>query len=258
MKYFYLLITACLIIGCKKEAEEKEAKPNDAVLSFTTAYYGKTSNLCKNQCTSVSIEIPVIGNYPPVDDTINSKVFKTVRDIVYAGEKPTEAKNYEGIIDSFIGSYDTMVKKFPNEALIPWEARINGTITYKSETLLNIKINNYMFTGGAHGYEGDRSLLFDLAKGISLSPEDIFTDVSSFTAMAEAKFRQKFKIPAGKNINSTGMFFEDEKFVLPQNIFFTSDGLLLYYNAYEVASYADGTKELLIPYSVANEYLRIK
>lgn len=258
MKYFCLLIALCLFTACKKEEKDKELKTKDASLSFTTAYYEQTSAPCKNQCTSVSIEVPVVTNYPPVDDTINNKVFKEVRKIVYAGEKPTEATSYEEITHSFTGSYEDMVKKFPNEALIPWEARIKGSITYQSENLLNIKINNYMFTGGAHGYEGDASLLFDLNKGISLNTEDLFTDLRSFTALAETKFREQFRIPANKNINSTGMFFEDEKFVLPRNIFFTDKGLLLQYNAYEAASYADGPKKLLIPYSIANDYLRIK
>lgn len=259
MKYFCLLIAACLLIGCKEDEKQKEVQTDDTALSFTTAdYEQKTTLPCKEQCTFVSIEVPLAQNNPPVNDTINNKVFKTVRNIVYFGEQPTNEKSYEGVMESFISSYEDLVKKFPNEGLVPWEARINGTITYQSENLLNIKINNYMFTGGAHGYEGDASLLFDLKKGISLKPEDLFTDVKSFTALAETKFREKFKIPSNKSINSTGLLFENSRFALPKNIFFTDNGLLLYYNAYEAASYSDGTKELLIPYSIANDYLRIK
>jgi hypothetical protein len=54
------------------------------------------------------------------------------------------------------------------------------------------------------------------------------------------------------------LMFEDEKFYLPQNIFYTDKGLLLYYNSYEAASYADGPKELLLPYKEVNEYLMVK
>lgn len=52
--------------------------------------------------------------------------------------------------------------------------------------------------------------------------------------------------------------FEYEKFNLPQNIFYTDKGLLLYYNSYEAASYADGPKELLLPYVEVEEFLRLK
>ena len=72
------------------------------------------------------------------------------------------------------------------------------------------------------------------------------------------KFRAKYKIPASKPINATGLMFEDEKFQLPQNIFFTDKGLLLYYNSYEIASYADGPKELLFSYKEVNDYLLIQ
>lgn len=115
-----------------------------------------------------------------------------------------------------------------------------------------------MFTGGAHGYSGERSLLFNATTGRSLKYADIFNDVKAFTAFAEKKFREKFKIPAGKNINATGLMFENDKFVLPQNIFFTKNGLLLYYNAYEVASYAEQQKELLLPYEQVQQYLKVK
>jgi hypothetical protein len=52
--------------------------------------------------------------------------------------------------------------------------------------------------------------------------------------------------------------FEDDTFQLPQNLFYTDKGLLLFYNPYEVASYADGTKELLLPYNEVDDYLLIK
>ncbi|MFV8388928.1 RsiV family protein [Flavobacterium sp. LB1P71] len=65
-------------------------------------------------------------------------------------------------------------------------------------------------------------------------------------------------MPENKSINATGLMFEDEKFYLPQNIFYTDKGLLLYYNSYEAASYADGPKELLLSYKEVNEYLAVK
>jgi len=255
-------MVSIVFIGCQKEKQQKPTEKEqhrNTTLAFTTDHYNKVSALpCKDTCTYADIEIPVAKNTPVVADSINNKVFNTVRQIVYFGEKPSDAKTYKGIIASFIKSYDELVSKYPEEGLVAWEARIKGSIQYQSKKLLNIKINNYMFTGGAHGYEGDRSLLFDLGTGKSLGTKDIFTDVKSFTALAETKFREKYKVPSGKSINSSGFMFANDKFILPQNIFFTDKGVLLYYNAYEAASYADGPKELLIPYSVANDYLKIR
>lgn len=68
-------------------------------------------------------------------------------------------------------------------------------------------------------------------------------------------FKQKFNISEQKSINSTGLLFEDDKFVLPNAIFFKEKGLLLYYSTYEISSYAEGIKELLLPYSDVEPYL---
>ena len=123
---------------------------------------------------------------------------------------------------------------------------------------MNIEIKHYTYTGGAHGYQGLRSLLFDPNTGKYIPNSQLFKDPNAFKAFAEKKFRAKYKIPETTSINATGLMFEDEKFYLPQNIFYTDKGLLLYYNSYEAASYADGPKEILLPYKEVNDYLLLK
>jgi hypothetical protein len=53
-------------------------------------------------------------------------------------------------------------KRIPKEAL-SWEAEIEGSIKYQSDRILNLQIKHYTYLhGGAHGYQGLRSLLFNL------------------------------------------------------------------------------------------------
>ena len=205
------------------------------------SFQKKTTLPCTGDCPAISVNIPVANGVPIVADSINKKVFSVLKEIVYFGEKPYTSKDYNGLLTSFINSYDKLQKEFPNDKF-GWEADIKGSVKYQSENVLNIEINHYMYTGGAHGYQGLRSLLFDINTGKSISNDQLFADKEAFKAFAEKKFRAKYKIPANKPINATGLMFEKEKFQLPQNIFFTDKGLLLYYNSYEVASYADGTK----------------
>jgi hypothetical protein len=42
--------------------------------------------------------------------------------------------------------------------------------------------------------------------------------------------------------------FEGGKFALPENMGLTRDGVLLFYNSYEVAAYAEGETKFVIPY----------
>ena len=221
------------------------------------SFQKKTTLPCSENCPSISVKIPVANGVPVIADSINKKVFSVLKEIIYFGEKPYTAKDYNGLLTSFIDSYEKLQKEFPNDKF-GWEADINGSVKYQSENVLNIEISHYTYTGGAHGYQGLRSLLFDPSTGKLIANNKLFNDREAFKAFAEKKFRDKYKIPANKSINSTGLMFEKEKFHLPQNIFFTDNGLLLYYNSYEVASYADGPKEFLLSFTEVNDYLLIK
>ncbi|WP_035653074.1 DUF3298 and DUF4163 domain-containing protein [Flavobacterium sp. ASV13] len=245
MKHYTSLVFLFLIFtSCNKE------------LSFENETFEKKSTIpCKSDCPVITIEVPIAKNVKITADSINKKVFKVIKEIVYFDENPAKATNYNILTESFISSYEEMHKKFPTETF-GWEGKIIGNVEFHSEEILNIKIDHYTFTGGAHGYQGFKSLLFDPKTGKTIFNDQLFKKEKAFKAFAEKKFREKYKIPAKANINATGLMFENDKFQLPQNIFYTEEGLLLYYNSYEAASYADGPKEILFPYDEINQYLK--
>lgn len=208
-------------------------------------------------CAEVKIEVPEALNIPVVADSINKKIFHTVRSIVYFGEKPSNGKDYQEVMAAFIATYDMLKEEYADERP-GWVANVDANVIYTSDKIVNIKLHSYTFTGGAHGYDGSQSLIFDKTTGKSLDKNNILKDTIGFKAYAETKFREKFKIPVGKPINSTGMMFMSESFELPFTYFFTDKGLLLYYNIYEIAAYVEGPQELLIPYNEADKFLKIK
>lgn len=237
----------CLIFtSCKKE------------LSFDNEAFEEKSTIpCKTDCPNISIEVPIAKNKKVVADSINKKVFNVIKEIVYFGEDSTKVNDYQSLTKSFIASYEEMHKKFPHDTF-GWEGKITGNVEFESNQIINIKIDHYTFTGGAHGYQGFRSLIFDKKTGKFIFNDQLFKDEKAFKAFAEKEFRAKYKIPAKANINATGLMFENDKFQLSQNIFYTSGGLLLYYNSYEAASYADGPKEILFPYDKVKKYLKFQ
>jgi len=257
MKRILLFIAISLTFAsCQKD--KKEETETETLEFHTKTYEKKTTLPCNSElCAEVKISVPEVSNIPVVADSINKKIFNTVRGIVYFGEKPYDGKTYEEIMTSFIASYDKIRTDFPDEKA-GWEATIDAKVDYTSDKILNIKLNNYTFTGGAHGYEGIRSLIFDKKTGKSLERNDFLKDTVNFKILAEKKFRDKFKIPANKPINATGLMFIKDVFELPQTFFFTNKGLLLYYNTYEIAAYVEGPKELFIPYNELEKYLVVK
>ncbi|MGN7811426.1 DUF3298 domain-containing protein [Flavobacterium johnsoniae] len=245
MKNYIFTILLCLIFtSCKKE------------LSFENETFEEKSTIpCKNDCPDITIEVPIAKNKKVVADSINKKVFAVIKEIIYFGEDSTKVNDYKSLSKSFIASYEEMHQKFPNDTF-GWEGKITGNVEFESEQIVNIKIDHYTFTGGAHGYQGFRSLLFNRKTGKFIFNKDLFKNEKEFKAFAEKEFRAKYHIPEKANINATGLMFENDKFQLSQNIFYTSEGLLLYYNSYEAASYADGPKEIVFPYDKVSKYLK--
>ncbi|WP_298151524.1 DUF3298 and DUF4163 domain-containing protein [Flavobacterium sp.] len=241
-----LLPLLLLFAGCNNDLSFKEQK-----------YYKKSTLPCKAECTDISVVVPIASDKPIVADSINKKVFATMKEIIYVGEKPFTATDYNGLLSAFINAYDKMQTDNPKD-VFNWKGDIKGKVIYQSDSIIDIELKHYTFTGGAHGYSGRHSLIFDAMTGKFIPNEYLFRDKKAFMAFAEKKFRTAYKIPEGKSINATNLMFEEGVFQLPQTYFFTDKGLLLFYNVFEIASYADGPKELLIPYSEVNKYLTVR
>lgn len=245
-KIFILILLLTVFVGCKKDLEFKTIK-----------FYKKTTMPCKQDCPHVSVAVPFVEPKSEASDSINNKIFSVVQSIIYNEEARKSFPDYNALLANFIDQYEKIQTANPQD-VFGWEANVEGKIIRRSKEILNFEISHYSYTGGAHGYRGLQSIIINPKNGKSIANKDLFIDEEKFKIFAEKQFRKKFEISSKANINATGFMFEDEKFQLPQNYFFTKDGLLLYYNIYEIASYAAGPQVLLLPYEILNPYLKLR
>lgn len=249
------LILIFLLNACREETKENE-KIDDS-LSFTTKTIEESLDNCspeEGECTFISLNYPLAENTGATAEKINKKIYEFIsRTIDYQDEGSLESP--EELAANFIESYKQTAKEFP-EYELPWEATISGNVIYRNEVLICIGFKTDMFTGGAHGYRSTNYLNFDPITGKPLTAKDLFT--SEFIDYVEKDFRKKQQIPEDSNINSTGMFFENDIFHLPQNIGITEDTVILHYNAYEIAPYASGNFVLTYPKIEIEEFLKIE
>lgn len=206
----------------------------------------------EENCAYISIHIPWINNPGRRNKLINAHIEQHVIDLIdYQDEN--NYHNLEALSQNFIDNYETSSIEFP-EYNIPWEAHVEGKVLTNSPNLLSIEFDLAIFTGGAHGFSSKSFLNIDPTTGEELQHDDLFT--REFKDYAEAAFRKKHEIPQTEPINSTGYFFENDRFYLPQNIGFLKNKIILRYNAYEVASYAEGSIELEIPREEAQKFIK--
>ncbi|WP_417443476.1 PdaC/SigV domain-containing protein [Joostella sp.] len=243
MKNFFAIgiVISILFIGCEKKE----------TLSFVN--HNIINDTCEN-CAKVVINTPQAQPESPIATSINQEVDKFIISILnYSEERTTDS--LETAIGIFKNDYKKLKERFP-EDIIPWEATINGEIAFENEKFTSIKIDSYVFTGGAHGYGSVSYLNFDNATGNIIPSKGLFKDEEAFIDYAEETFRNQEKIKSDANINSTGFMFEDDNFHLPNSIGFNEKGIILIYNPYEISAYADGLTKIEIPFEKANEFIK--
>ena len=240
MKYSLYTLLLLLLLSCG----------SDSKLTFENVSFTNTD--CTD-CPLVDIRLPQVIEKRKIGRTINSTLQEEVIELLSYDEDQS-VKDISGAISSFNGGYQDVREMFPDES-IAWEAKIKGEVIFENKDLISIRLVAYIFTGGAHGFGSTRFLNFDKGSGNELERNDLFKDRQKLEEIAENRFRIQENIPQNAPINSTGFMFETDSFYLPENIGFTEEGLQLLYNPYEVASYADGTIELLIPYAEVNSCL---
>jgi len=241
-KYLGPILFLIFLIGCQTESK----------LTFEpTQLLGENCN----SCPKIEINIPHALDDSKVSEAINRALREEIISVLSFTEDET-IDSANKAIKSFTDSYKELKTKFPDE--VQWEATIDGEAIYEDENIITLMLNSYSFTGGAHGYASTSYLNFDKKSGAELENWELFDDLEGFAGYTETKFREQENIPRVGNINATGFMFEDDMFHLADNIGYTKDGLKLIYNQYEVASYADGPIELILPYSEINPYLKRK
>jgi hypothetical protein len=241
------LIFIFVVVGCKKETPAPE---------FEVLMIDEVSFLdCdpeEENCAFISIQIPWVADANTRDKRINRIIEDHIINLVDYQEE-NSSRDLESMSRNFISNYEASSIEFP-DFNIPWEANIEGRVLINSPEIISLQFDLALFTGGAHGYTSKSFVNIDPKTGEKLKTEDLFT--SEFIGYAEDIFRKKHDIPENESINSTGYFFENDSFHLPQNIGFVKNKIILRYNAYEVASYSEGGIQLEIPKDEAMDFIK--
>lgn len=253
--YIAAIVLPFTLLACNSPVNNVQENES-SILTFTNKSFKAELTPGCDSCTKAAINIPVAEGDTIAAKSINDYVFIIAQKTF--GEEGKSYTGYDSLVAGFVDAYKKVKTQFPDGPAISWEGKLNGSVVKQTDSLINIKLEAFTFTGGAHPNSNTYSLLFNAETGKKLAQEDVIKNIPGLTAEAERKFREQLKIPAGTPVNSTIYTFDDNKFVLPENIFFADSGLQLYYNAYEIAPYYVGATIVTLPYPDVEQYLAVK
>ena len=221
----------------------------DTAVSFIDTTIEKSEN------AKINITYPKAEGNEKVADRINKTLENFLANEINMSEKSDKNLSLEEAIKAFDNEYKTFKEDF-SDSTQEWEALIESEVNYENETILCVTVNSYLDTGGAHGNSHVTFLNFTKASGQRLERTDIIKDEEGLKKLAFPYFEKATK-PLSNDEEVQDMFF-GEAFHLPENIGFNAEGVILLYNIYEIASYAQGVTEFTIPYAEAKPFLKIE
>ena len=132
-----------------------------------------------------------------------------------------------------------------NSVKYQYEAYSEYDVTYNKNNILSIPITNYEFTGGAHGMTYLKSYNYNLLTGKEIKLKDIFSKndyeniINNYISKEIEKNKGLYFIGENgfKGINSNQEFYIEE------------DGLVVYFQLYDIAPYYVGIPKFKIPWS---------
>lgn len=252
-----LFLTAALILiiaGCstppvKKGFVKYEMKAFEKSVGDTTSKGGAFGK--------ATLKFPVITD--ATDKSTLDILNGFIRDqVLTALFREGRYKTPEFFIEGFLTEYTKAVGENPSGASNTWTIDRSVEITFLNDKVICFLFYESSFLGGAHPNTNLFYSVFDVVSGRKLGPGDFFIEgyEDKLTQIAEKKFREIRELKPGENLGDAGFWFGDNKFLLNKNFGLTKEGVVFFYNAYEVAPYALGSTGVVLNYKDIKELLK--
>ena len=126
----------------------------------------------------------------------------------------------------------------------------NYTVKYNKNDILSITETGYQYTGGAHGITWRSSKTIYLPTGQVYDLSEIFKEGFDYQTFLNPKINQQIKERGlEKDLTFEGVNKDTSYFI-------TEEGLVIYYQPYEIAAYVFGMPEFFIPINEVRDNLQ--
>ena len=252
MKYTVGFLLFTVLFSCTK-TEEKITPISFEYQTFRVESKGG----CKSdtlQCAYFEVTYPKFtGLDTPVVKTVKQKIDAAVS----MGNPESQGHDMKNIGEIFIQDYDDFKSEIP-EAFGGWHYTAKVTVEVLTDTLLSLSVNDEYYTGGAHGGSGIYFINVNPKTGTEFTLDNLLKPDynETLTQIGDKIFRQTKQLSDTASLTDNYFEFPEDKFELNKNYGFKKEGIVFYYNNYEIAPYAAGPTEVLIPYNDLKDLLK--
>lgn len=231
LKTIGIILTIGIFFSCEKEVN----------LAFSEI------NILEEKDVTVEINIPRAEGNDAISESINSTLEDFTNNTLNTDSNNDVQDSFEESITQFNSAYLKFKNQLGEELqleLTPWEAGVDGEVTYQSNRVISIAMNTYLNTGGIHGTSKVSFLNFDAVTGKQLHYDEFIKN--------KDKLKNFLKVYFEKEVESISI----DDFKLPETIGLSDEGVIILYNANEIPSYTDKLTEFIVPFDQIEHFLK--
>ncbi|MCF0051492.1 DUF3298 and DUF4163 domain-containing protein [Dyadobacter sp. LJ53] len=261
-KICFFLFSMAVVVACNRSGEKGNAESDQEkfVGKKTSSQFGGCDT-SGNKGISIKLDL-----WEPSDSGKTAKAIRAILtkkalqrinsygDSASLAANPQAGNSIKSAFEVFEKNYNDFKKDFP-EAPGCWEVELKGDTVFSTPKVLFYQLDHYAFTGGAHPNTFRSYHAFDAKTGAEIEMKDFVSDSTALLNLVNKAFRKTEKLSAESDLEDAGYFLVNHKFVLPVAYVFTPEGILFYYNPYEIAAYARGAIHFIIPYAALDNLI---
>ncbi len=217
-----------------------------APLRAETIAFEKKFCVADTICAIFDVTVPQIsGGDSSVTAAVNHSVQSFVRSTVGAGESPSFTVAMDSAAAQMISAFKQSRIDIPD---IPmgYSMEIKGATPMLTTKVATMYVDGYSFMGGAHPNPFTTVVSYDLLQGgKALSITSMVADTNAVRPLLEAAYKEAKGMKPEEKITDL-LYPELQHLPMPANVAVLPEGLIFFYNAYEVAPYAVGPAEIVL------------
>ena len=133
-----------------------------------------------------------------------------------------------------------------------FEALQTFKVTYNKSCIISVYFDNYQYTGGAHGLTNRTSQTWNLRTRRMIKLKDLYRCSGDYKAYIKRKVIEQINQQIMQE--DSGIYFENyeelvEQTFNPESFYSTPEGIVVYFQQYDIAPYSSGIREFLLPYN---------
>jgi hypothetical protein len=166
-----------------------------------------------------------------------------------------EPRSLQEMGNDFIKDFESFLKEMPGYDL-GWYFRGQVKVLISSDTLISLQVDTESFTGGVHPTYTTNFVNVEPKTGTAFLLDAMLRPgyEGELNRLGEEDLRSQLELGETDALALPEM--ADGKFQLNDNYGFRKEGIVFYFNDYEVGSFAEGPIEILIPYEVIQDWKR--